>query len=105
MDLISTSEVHVSMALHSESPLVTGGGEDEVKEIVNDQLRGAVTELKKYGAVDLMDGMAILSLVGRQMKDMVGCAGRMFLTLGEHNINIEMISQGGLRHRSMGDIC
>lgn len=97
VDLISTSEVHVSMALHSDSPLVTGGGEDEEKQIVNDQLRGAVTELKRYGAVDLLDGMAILSLVGRQMKHMVGIAGKMFLTLGENNVNIEMISQGRLR--------
>lgn len=97
MDLISTSEVHVSMALHFDSPLVTGGGEDEEKQIVNDQLRGAVTELKRYGAVDLLDGMAILSLVGRQMKHMVGIAGKMFLTLGENNVNIEMISQGRLR--------
>lgn len=103
MDLISTSEVHVSMALHCNSPLVAEGGEDDEKEIVNDQLRGAVTELKRYGAVDLMDDMAIVSLVGRQMKHMVGIAGRMFLTLGENNVNIEMISQGRLRNRPIGE--
>jgi aspartate kinase len=38
--------------------------------------------------------MAILSLVGADMKNMIGIAGRMFSTLGEHNVNIEMISQG-----------
>lgn len=38
--------------------------------------------------------MAILSLVGRQMRHMVGTAGKMFATLAEGNINIEMISQG-----------
>ena len=38
--------------------------------------------------------MAILSLVGKQMKNMVGVAGKMFSTLGENNVNIEMISQG-----------
>ncbi|MCJ1247269.1 Aspartokinase [Trapelia coarctata] len=93
VDLISTSEVHVSMALHSEAPLVTGGGEDE-KKIVDQDLRGAVEELRRYGTVDIIDGMAILSLVGKQMKNMVGIAGKMFSTLGEHNVNIEMISQG-----------
>ena len=91
VDLISTSEVHVSLALHSDSALVSGGGEDE-KKIVDHDLRGAVEELKRYGTVDIMDRMAILSLVGKQMKDMTGCAGRMFSTLGEHEINIEMIS-------------
>ncbi|KAK5257706.1 Aspartate kinase fub3 [Exophiala xenobiotica] len=38
--------------------------------------------------------MAIVSLVGKEMKNMVGIAGRMFSTLGENNVNIEMISQG-----------
>ena len=38
--------------------------------------------------------MVILSLVGKEMRHMVGVAGRMFSTLAEGNINIEMISQG-----------
>jgi aspartate kinase len=38
--------------------------------------------------------MAILSLVGKQMRNMVGIAGRMFSTLAEGSVNIEMISQG-----------
>jgi aspartate kinase len=33
-------------------------------------------------------------LVGAEMKNMIGIAGRMFSTLGENNVNIEMISQG-----------
>lgn len=38
--------------------------------------------------------MAIVSLVGKQMKQFIGIAGAMFTTLAEQNINIEMISQG-----------
>lgn len=38
--------------------------------------------------------MAIVSLVGKQMKQYIGIAGTMFATLAENNINIEMISQG-----------
>jgi aspartate kinase len=38
--------------------------------------------------------MAILSLVGKQMKNMVGISGKMFSTLAAANVNIEMISQG-----------
>jgi hypothetical protein len=41
--------------------------------------------------------MAILSLVGRQMRHMVGIAGKMFSTLADGNVNIEMISQGWVK--------
>lgn len=99
IDLISTSEVHVSMALHSEAPLYDGDGEDEYR-ITNRDLEGAIEELKEYGTVDIIPEMAILSLVGKQMKKMVGIAGKMFSTLGDNNVNIEMISQGEWRSGS-----
>jgi aspartate kinase len=38
--------------------------------------------------------MAILSLVGREMRNSVGIASLMFSTLAKHSVNIEMISQG-----------
>lgn len=93
VDLISSSEVHVSMALHSEISLLSGQGEEELR-IESEALKGAVDDLGKWGAVDLVPSMAIISLVGRQLRSMVGISGRFFSTLGEHGINIEMISQG-----------
>ncbi|KAK4569748.1 hypothetical protein LTR86_002716 [Recurvomyces mirabilis] len=93
VDLISSSEVHVSMALHSESALLSGNGEEELK-IEDNSLRGAVDDLSRWGDVDLVPNMAIISLVGRQLRSMVGISGRFFSTLGEHGVNIEMISQG-----------
>ncbi|EGP85256.1 unnamed protein product [Zymoseptoria tritici ST99CH_3D7] len=93
VDLISSSEVHVSMALHSEISMLSGNGEEELK-IESAALRGAVDDLSVWGDVDLVPGMAIISLVGRQLRTMVGVSGRFFSTLGEHGINIEMISQG-----------
>jgi aspartate kinase len=83
VDLISTSEVHVSMAVHAGS-------------VSDEQLKLARQELETLGEVSVLERMAILSLVGAEMKNMVGVAGRMFSTLGEHNVNIEMISQGTL---------
>lgn len=80
VDLISTSEVHVSMALHSEAREHT--------------LKEAIRELGKYGDVDVKYNLTILSLVGKHMKKMIGIAGRMFSTLAEAEVNIEMISQG-----------
>ncbi|KAJ8595578.1 aspartate kinase [Rhizopogon salebrosus TDB-379] len=80
VDLISTSEVHVSMA-----------AEDTLSKKTMERL---LTELKKSGTVTVHREMAILSLVGKQMHNMVGISGRMFTSLGQGNVNIEMISQG-----------
>ncbi|CBY01138.1 hypothetical protein IAQ61_012020 [Plenodomus lingam] len=93
VDLISSSEVHVSMALHSESALLSGGGEDEYK-IQDQDLQGAVNDLGQLGAIDIVPDMAIVSLVGKQLKNMIGISGKFFSVLGTNNINIEMISQG-----------
>ena len=51
-------------------------------------------ELEHIGTVSILRNMVILSLVGKEMRQMVGVAGRMFSTLAEGNVNIEMISQG-----------
>lgn len=81
VDLISTSEVHVSLAIHSSN-------------LSTETLETAKVELDECGEVSILHKMAILSLVGADMKNMIGIAGKMFSTLGEHNVNIEMISQG-----------
>ncbi|KAF8632152.1 hypothetical protein AX17_004894 [Amanita inopinata Kibby_2008] len=80
VDLISTSEVHVSMAI-----------EDGFPKKLLDRL---LSELEKSGTVSVHHDMTILSLVGKQMRNMVGIAGRMFTTLAQGDVNIEMISQG-----------
>lgn len=81
VDLISTSEVHVSMAIH---------GSNSSKK----SFERLVKELESIGTVDVHHDMAILSLVGRAMKHAVGIAGKMFSVLAAGNVNIEMISQG-----------
>ncbi|KAI0747024.1 aspartate kinase [Daedaleopsis nitida] len=80
VDLISTSEVYVSMAI-----------EENLDKKV---LERVVRELQKSGTVTVIRDMAILSLVGKSMRNMIGISGRMFTTLGQGNVNIEMISQG-----------
>ncbi|KAF4616568.1 hypothetical protein D9613_008733 [Agrocybe pediades] len=80
VDLISTSEVHVSMAIG-----------DNLPRKVLDRL---VKDLKNNGSVSVHHDMTILSLVGKQMRNSVGIAGLMFTTLAKGNVNIEMISQG-----------
>lgn len=92
VDLIASSEVNVSMAFYCHRELVHGDG--EARQIIDADLRGAVDELAQLGTVELVDDMAIVSLVGQEMKNMVGISGAMLSVLGKHNINIEMISQG-----------
>ena len=77
IDLISTSEVNISMT--AESPADLGK---------------ALLELKDLGDISVRENMAIMSLVGRGQQHCVGLAGRMFSVLGSEGINIEMISQG-----------
>lgn len=97
VDLIASSEVNVSMAFYCHRELVRRNSNDaEGMRIVDNDLRGAVDELARLGAVELVDEMAIVSLVGQEMKNMVGISGAMLSVLGKHNINIEMISQGKL---------
>jgi aspartate kinase len=80
VDLISTSEVHVSMAM-----------QDISSKKRMDRLH---KDLEKIGDITVSKDMAILSLVGKNMRHAVGCAGMMFTALAKAGINIEMISQG-----------
>ncbi|KAG0680959.1 Aspartokinase [Pichia californica] len=81
VDLISTSEVHVSMAVNYTK--------ERRKSFIM-----VIEELKKYGAVDVTYDLSIVSLVGIHMKQLIGTAGSMFKILADEQINIEMISQG-----------
>ena len=95
VDLISSSEVHVSMALHSEIAMLSQAEPDsEEMKIESAALKGAVDDLSRWGDVDLVPGMAIVSLVGRELRAMVGISGRFLGVLGHEGINVEMISQG-----------
>ncbi|KAL8931956.1 MAG: hypothetical protein Q9216_007012 [Gyalolechia sp. 2 TL-2023] len=95
VDLFEKNECHVSIAVHSKSSLLntTHSGENKY-QIENTDLINAVRELEEYGVVDVVHGMAILSLIGTGLKRSIGIAGKLFTALGDNNINIEMISQG-----------
>ncbi|MCP4296230.1 MAG: aspartate kinase [Proteobacteria bacterium] len=77
IDLISTSEVNISMTVDS-----------------NQNLTPAITELKNLGQVTVLKGIATISLVGEGMKQKPGIAAKMFSQLAEQGVNIEIISQG-----------
>jgi aspartate kinase len=47
--------------------------------------------------VDAYDGIAKVSIVGLGMKDHAGVASRMFQVLGEHGINIQLITTSEIK--------
>ncbi len=77
IDLISTSEVNVSLTIAN-----------------GHNLDAAIKELKQLGNVTVRKGIALLSLVGQGMQHTIGIAGDMFTRLANEGINIEIISQG-----------
>ncbi|MGB8890291.1 MAG: lysine-sensitive aspartokinase 3 [Candidatus Korobacteraceae bacterium] len=76
-DLVSTSEVSVSVALDSAR---------DVSALLND--------LQNLGEVEVQKGKAIVCLVGKQIRGKVGIAAKVFQTVAEGDINVHMISQG-----------
>ena len=79
IDLITTSEVTVSLTIDDTSNL---------KEIVGD--------LEKYGSVEVEEGQTIICVVGNFISESKGYALQIFETL--RDIPIRMISYGGSRH-------
>lgn len=99
VDLISSSEVNVSLALHTEVALLANAKPDSEEMLMEcEALRGAVHDLGAWGDVIQVPSMAIVSLVGRQLREMTGISGRFFSVLCQEGINIEMISQGESVH-------
>jgi len=76
-DLVSTSEVSVSIALNSSHPV-----------------DGLLRDLAKLGEVEVEASKAIICLVGKDISGRVGIAANVFDTIAAANINVHMISQG-----------
>ncbi len=76
-DLVSTSEVSVSIAFEN--------GRD---------VNAMIDELKRLGKVEVEDGKAIICLVGENVRGKVGMAASVFAAAARANINLHMISQG-----------
>ncbi|KAF9907348.1 Aspartokinase [Linnemannia zychae] len=81
VDLISTSQVAVSMAME--------GGIVEEKV-----MKEVMSGLGSLGVVEVRKGRSIVSVVGKGMKGAIGVSGRMFSTIAGAGVNVEMVSQG-----------
>ncbi len=77
VDMIATSEVSVSMTTDGRA-----------------RLDAVVDELSKFSTVGVEKEMAIISLVGEELKDRVGFGAEVFGVMARAGINLEMISYG-----------
>ncbi len=77
VDMISTSEVSVSVTVDNKA---------------NTDITGLIEDLRKIAEVEIESNKASVSVVGRGIKKEHGITGEIFSALSE--INIEMISQG-----------
>lgn len=77
VDMISTSEVTVSMTVAGQAPLAD-----------------VIPQLEQHGRVTVARDRSIICVVGRDMRTKPGLAARVFSALAGAEINVEMISHG-----------
>lgn len=81
---------HIPSGIDSFSVVVSSS---EVK----DNLYDIVASIKKEchcDSIKVIEDIALIATVGRQMIDRPGISGQLFAVLGDNNINIRMIAQG-----------
>ncbi|MEG0361711.1 MAG: aspartate kinase [Longicatena sp.] len=81
---------HIPSGIDSFSIVVNS---DDVKDVIYDMIR----DMKKSCNADeikVIDNIALIATVGRQMMYRPGISGKLFAVLGKENINIRMIAQG-----------
>ena len=96
---LADANVNVDMIIQNE-PVSHGGGADLSFTVETDDLKTAVETIEQQGAaqeVQTDDGMGKVSIVGAGMRSHPGVAAKVFRTLGEKGINIEMISTSPIK--------
>jgi aspartate kinase len=96
---LADASVNVDMIIQNE-PVSHGGGADLSFTVEADDLKTAVETIEQQGAakeVQTDDGMGKVSIVGAGMRSHPGVAAKVFSTLGEEGVNIEMISTSPIK--------
>ncbi|MEO9893808.1 bifunctional aspartate kinase/homoserine dehydrogenase I [Aurantibacter sp.] len=97
-DELSRAEVNVILITQasSEHSICIGVSEKDVAKAVQKINTAFAFEITqgKINPVKAETGLAIIALIGDQMKSHQGLSGKMFSTLGKNNVNIRAIAQG-----------
>lgn len=81
---------HIPSGIDSFSIVVNS---DDVKDVIYDMV-GDMKKACNADEVKIIDNIALIATVGRQMMYRPGISGKLFAVLGKNNINIRMIAQG-----------
>jgi len=95
LSLASVNVVLITQA-SSEHSICIGISKDDVEKAVNvvNEAFAYQIEKGKINKVVPENNLAIVALVGDNMKNHQGLSGKMFSTLGKNNVNIRVIAQG-----------
>ena len=97
-DVLSRVEINVVLITQasSEHSICVGIAEKDAKKAVEKINSAFIFEISqgKINPVVAETGLAIIALIGDQMKSRQGLSGKMFSTLGRNNVNIRAIAQG-----------
>ena len=97
-EALSQEKINVALITQasSEHSICIGISDQDAskaKEII-DEVFAYEISLGKVDPLKVESGLAIIALVGDNMKNHQGISGRMFSTLGKNNVNIRAIAQG-----------
>lgn len=95
---LSKAEINIILITQasSEHSICIGISEKDAKKAVQKIEDAFAFEIEqgKINPVRSETGLAIIALIGDQMKSHQGLSGKMFSTLGKNNVNIRAIAQG-----------
>ncbi len=97
-EVLSNSEISVVLITQasSEHSICIGVADNDAKNaatIINEAFEYEIS-LGKINPIAIEKDLAIIALVGDNMKSHQGLSGKMFSTLGKNNVNIRVIAQG-----------
>ncbi|WP_115460682.1 bifunctional aspartate kinase/homoserine dehydrogenase I [Winogradskyella aurantiaca] len=95
---LSRSEINIILITQasSEHSICVGVFNSDIakaKQAVDKEFAYEIS-LKKINPLLVEDGLAIIAVVGDNMKNHQGISGRMFRSLGKNNVNVRAIAQG-----------
>jgi aspartokinase/homoserine dehydrogenase 1 len=82
-----------SSSEHSICVGIEEANADKAKEVIDKSFANEI-EIKKVDPLIVEKGLAIVALVGDNMKNHTGISGKMFGVLGRNGVNIRAIAQG-----------
>ncbi|MEO8412885.1 MAG: bifunctional aspartate kinase/homoserine dehydrogenase I [Ginsengibacter sp.] len=97
-DALSNEKINVILITQSSSEHSICVGIEEVyadgaKEVIDETFAYEI-EIKKVEPLSVEKGLAIIALVGDNMKNHPGISGKMFGVLGRNGVNVRAIAQG-----------